>query len=108
MLRLVIALAAVAISQVSLAAPLAFELASKTGDEWDASFLWGTNEQSILVSANGSLELTGALVTGNRKRLKLPLQSQEWISRLSVLRVGADIFTAFDTDDGDSGRGMLC
>lgn len=94
--------------QLSAAAPETFSLANKSGDELDAEFRWEANGLAASVNANGMLTLNGSMVDQQQRHTKLPLENREWISRLSALERGESLFLAFDTDDGDSGRGMLC
>jgi hypothetical protein len=107
MLRLTVLLLAMAIAQATVAAPAAFGLASKTGDEWGGTFRWEANGLTASVSAAGALKLSGTVVDQQRP-VRFPLEKTEWISRLSLLQREESLFLAFDTDDGDSGRGVLC
>lgn len=108
MLRLVVTLLAMAIAQASSAAAEAFSLANKSGDEWDGSFSWEANGLAASVSAKGVLTVSGPATTQPQRPTKFPLEKNEWISRLLAIERGESLFLAFDTDDGDSGRGVLC
>lgn len=102
--RLVVLFAAL-FPQLSSAAGA--EQALKTGDERSASFSWRGGERSLRVSASGRLSV-GDATRKEPRQLTLPIGKQEWITRLSALTIGDDVLIAADTDDGDTGRGLLC
>lgn len=97
-----------AMAQVSAATPEALSLASKTEDEFDASFSWEANGLVASVSARGVLALSGLATAKRQRPTQFPLDKDEWISRLMVIERGDSVFFAFDTESGGYGRGVLC
>ena len=85
--------------------PIQFDRALKTGDELDAKFSWGKANKGFSLSAVGILSPTAF---SKNPRLSLPIDKEEFIEQLLVQRHDNDLMLAFQTSDGDSGRGFIC
>ena len=88
-----------------LGEPIQFDRALKAGDELDAKFSWGEATKRFSLSAVGILSPTAL---SKNPKLSLPIDKEEFIEQLFVQRHDNDLMLAFQTSDGDSGRGFIC
>lgn len=87
-----------------LSDPVPFDWANKTGDGPDTNLSWGVERDGFSLSSDGLLSPNVA----SRPKLKLPLDKGAWIELLQVQRYGKDLLLAFQTDNGEEGRGYIC
>lgn len=105
MLQLISAICLLCLPVLCLGEPIPFDQAHKAGDGLDALFSWGDANKGFALSARGVLTSKMDFL---KPKLRLPIDKGEWIERLLVRRQENDLMLAFDTSDGDNGRGLIC
>ncbi len=92
------------LSSVAQAGVTPFKSASKEGAEFEGRFCWTGPKGRFVFGARGD-------ISSSRQKqavVSLPLEQGEYIELLWVLPHQSSVFVAYETFDGEGGRGAVC
>jgi hypothetical protein len=81
-----------------------FESAPKEGAEFDGKFCWAGPKDRFVFGAHGDIRSAQE----KQRTVSLPLNKEEYIEMLWVLSYQSSVLVAYETFDGEGGRGAVC
>ena len=105
MRQLISAVCILCFPALCLGEPVPFDWAHKTGDGPDTKLSWGDESDGFSLSSDGTLSPKSNSLN---PELNLPINKGAWIEQLQVTRHDKDLILAYQTDNGEDGRGFIC